>query len=226
MFKTVTHALFDMDGLLLDTEIIYTQVTSSIVSPYGKTFDWSVKSNMIGRPAIDAARYLVSALELPISAEDYLEQRNQLLRHAFPSCQALPGAEALVRHLKSHQIPMALATSSSEDHYRLKTANHRDWFDLFDVVVTGDNPAVTRGKPAPDIFLHAAEQIDGHASSTLVFEDAPSGMNAARAADMQVVVVPDPNMDKARYGDATLILDSLHQFDPASFGLPPLVPNS
>ena len=77
-------AIFDMDGLLLDTENIYTEITQKIVGQYGKTYDWSIKGNMIGRPQLDSARYLVEALSLPITAEQYLDQRNGLLREAFP----------------------------------------------------------------------------------------------------------------------------------------------
>ena len=217
---TVTHVLFDMDGLLLDTEIFYTQVTQSIVGRFGKTFDWSVKSNMIGRPSIDSARYLVSELELPITAEEYLQERDGMLRKAFVDCEALPGAEKLVRNLKKHDIPIAIASSSSHELYEIKSKNHRSWFDLFDAVVTGDHPAIKNGKPAPDIFLHAADQINAQPEATLVFEDAPSGLQAGKAAGMQVVVVPNPEMDKSRFTEADLILNSLEEFDNAQFGLP------
>jgi len=216
----ITHVLFDMDGLLLDTEIFYTQVTQTIVGRFGKTFDWALKSNMIGRPSIDSARYLVSQLDLPITAEQYLEERDGMLRVAFANCESLPGAEKLVRHLKQKNIPIALASSSSHELYEIKTKNHRSWFDLFDAVVTGDHPAIEKGKPAPDIFLYAADQISAQPQTTLVFEDAPSGLQAGKAAGMQVVVVPNPEMDKSRYAEADMILNSLEQFDNAHFGLP------
>ncbi len=219
----ITHALFDMDGLLLDTEIFYTQVTQTIVGRFGKTFDWSLKSNMIGRPSIDSARYLVSELDLPITAEEYLRERDGMLRKAFSNCEPLPGAEELVRHLNRHNIPIALASSSSYELYEIKSRNHRRWFDLFDAVVTGDHPEVKNGKPAPDIFLHAAKQIDAKPDSTLVFEDAPSGLQAGKAAGMQVVVVPNSEMDKSRYKQADLILSSLEELNMTDFGLPALV---
>ena len=219
--KTVRHILFDVDGLLLDTEIIYTQATQQIVARYGKIFDWSIKSNMIGRPSADTARYLVEALSLPFSPEDYLAERDVLLREAFPRCQALPGAKKLVEHFTDHDIPIAVATSSSRDLFELKIQNHQ-WFSLFDVIVTGDDPAIKQGKPAPDIFLCAARILDANPESTLVFEDAPSGLAAAKAAGMQVVVVPDVNMDKSRYAGADLIIDSLLEFAPSEFGLPAL----
>ena len=219
--KITTHVLFDMDGLLLDTEIIYTEVTQQIVGRYGKVFDWSIKSNMIGRPSSDTARYLIETLSLPMKPEDYLEERDLLLRAAFPSCQALPGAKELVEHLTDNGIPIAVATSSSRDLYEVKVQNHK-WFTCFDTVVTGDDPNVKHGKPAPDIFLCAARKLKADPATTLVFEDAPSGLAAAKAAGMLTVVVPDTNMDKARYAGADMIIDSLEQFPPTLFGLPEL----
>ncbi len=219
MYPVIKSALFDMDGLLLDTEIIYTQVTQAIVGEFGKVFDWSVKGNMIGRPELDAATYLVDALDLPIAPHQYLEKRNGMLAKAFPDAQALPGAERLVRHLHQHGVPIAIASSSSEPMFVLKATKHASWFDLFDAVVTSDHPDVEKGKPAPDLFNVAAGLIGAEASSTLVFEDAPSGLAAGIAANMPVVAVPDVNMDKARYSNATLILDSLIEFKPEQFGL-------
>ena len=214
-----THALFDMDGLLLDTEIIYTRVTQRIVGRYGKTFDWSIKSNMLGRRSEESSRYLVDALDLPISAEDYLRERDELMKQEFPSCTELPGAKRLVTHLRENDVPIAVASSSSRELYEIKTRNH-SWFSLFDAIVTGDDPEIGHGKPAPDIFLYAASLIGASASGTLVFEDAPSGLAAATAAGMRTIAVPDPHMEKSRYDGAAMILDSLTEFSPADFGLP------
>ncbi len=218
--RNVQGCLFDMDGLLLDTEIIYTEVTQSIVGRFGKVFDWSIKGNMIGRPSEDSAKYLVSALDLPITAEQYMEEREVLLRQKFSDCKALTGAERLIRHLDANNIPIAVATSSNRDLYELKTTNHMDWFRLFNTVVTGDDPEVINGKPAPDIFLVAAKRLTIENSTALVFEDAPSGLQAGLDAGMQVITIPDQNMDKERYNQATRILDSLDQFIPSDFGLP------
>ena len=217
----VTQVLFDMDGLLLDTERIYTEVTQKIVGRFGKVFDWSIKGNMIGRGSRETSEYLVRALELPISAEDYLDERDVLLRQAFPAAEPLRGAERLVRHLKRHGIPIAVATSSHLDLYELKVTRHRDWFDLFDTVITGDHPEVRHAKPAPDIFIAAAARLGGEPAATLVFEDAPSGLAAGLTAGMRVIAVPDPNMDPARYDGAEEILENLEAFDPRRYGLPP-----
>ena len=158
--RRVTHVIFDMDGVLLDTEPLYTQTTQAIVQRFGKDFSWDIKADMIGRAALDSARYLVDALELPISAEQYLEERTVLLAPLFPGSPEIRGAEAFTRALHAQGVPMAVATSSEASLYRLKTeSRHRVWFEIFSAVVTGDDPSVRRSKPAPDIFNEAARRI-------------------------------------------------------------------
>ena len=103
--------------------------------------------------------------------------------------------------------------------FDLKTSRHREWFALFECIVLGDDPAVRRGKPAPDIFVVAAERLHAEPRRCLVFEDAPAGVAAARSAGMSVIAVPDPNMDARAYADADAILTSLDEFDPAAWGI-------
>ena len=215
----VSFLLFDVDGLLLDTEIVYTKVTQKIVGRFGKVFDWSIKSNMIGRAEMDSSKYLVDALSLPISPEEYLFERNEMLQAGFKECDAMPGAERLIRHLHQHNIPIAVATSSSWSMFLLKRTRH-PWFDLFDAFVSGDDAEVKHAKPAPDIFNIAAKRLNADKSKTLIFEDAPSGLAAGTSAGIRVIAIPDPNMDKARYGGADKILNSLTEFNPEDYGLP------
>src|SRR4051794_32925694 len=208
-----------MDGVLLDTEPLYTQVSQAIVSRYGKTYDWSVKGNMIGRPAIDSARYLMQALDLPMRAEDYLAERETILRTLFPAAGPIPGADVFTRKLHRCGIPMAVATSTHRDLFGCKTERHREWFSIFLAVICGDDPRVKKGKPAPDIFLAAAEALGADPATCVVFEDSPAGVEGAVAAGMQVVALPDPNMDRARYSDADFIIGSYDECSLADLGL-------
>ena len=219
-FPPIQAIIYDMDGLLLDTEDFYTQVTQQIVSRYGKNFDWSVKSQLLGRPALESARTLVEVLELPITPEEYLKERKALLNERFPEAEAMPGAEALTHRLKVGGVPQAVATSSTQEAYALKTRKHQAWFAEFEVVITGDHPEVQQGKPAPDIFLTAARTLGVPPENCLVFEDAPAGIQAARAAGMRVIAVPDPNLRSDVLAEADQCLESLLAFNPQAWSLP------
>ena len=209
-----------MDGLLLDTEGIYTEVTQQIVGEYGKVFDWSVKEKIIGRRSIQAAEIIVESLDLPISPQDYLDSRKDVLLEKFKDTEALPFAKEMTTHFFKLGIPQALATSSSSPMFEAKFEKHKKWFSQFAQIVRGDDPELKEGKPAPDIFLLAANRVGVDPAECLVFEDAPTGTEAALAAGMPVVVVPDPNMDHCHFKNASQIISSLKDFDPEYWGLP------
>ena len=155
----IRAAIYDLDGVLLDTEPLYTRVTQEIVAEYGKVFDWSVKRHMIGRPSLEAAGYLVDALSLPMSPADYLDRRRDRLAELFRDTPAVEGARDFTARLAARGLGQAIATSSELELYDIKAAGHRDWFEVFGAVVTGDHSEVARGKPAPDNFLVAAREL-------------------------------------------------------------------
>ncbi|KAB1204259.1 (DL)-glycerol-3-phosphatase 2 [Morella rubra] len=222
----ITHVIFDMDGLLLDTEKYYTEVQEIILARYNKTFDWSLKAKMMGKKAIEAARVFVeeTGLSDSLSAEDFLVEREAMLQKLFPNSELMPGAGRLIRHLHAKGIPICLATGSHRRHFELKTQRHGELFSLMHHVVLGDDPEVKQGKPSPDIFLAAAKRFEGCPvvpQKILVFEDAPSGVHAAKNAGMFVVMVPDPRLDNSFHDAADQILSSLLDFNPNDWGLPP-----
>ena len=138
----------------------------------------------------------------------------------FKDTEALPGAKEMPTHFFKLGIPQALATSSSSPMFEAKFEKHKKWFSQFAQIVRGDDPELKEGKPAPDIFLLAANRVGVDPAECLVFEDAPTGTEAALAAGMSVVVVPDPNMDHCHYKNASQIISSLKDFDPEYWGLP------
>ncbi|KAH6942950.1 hypothetical protein HPB50_012664 [Hyalomma asiaticum] len=223
-FKPVTHVLFDLDGVILDTEKLYTKAVQTVADRYGKQYTWELKQRVMGIPGKDAARLVIDGLGLPLAAEEYLKEMDRLYAELFPSAELMPGVERLVRHLKKQDVPMAIATSSKPTSFELKTSKHRDLVSLFHhVIMSGSSPEVKHGKPHPDVFLVAASKFDEKPppDKVLVFEDAPKGVTAALAAGMQVIMIPDPRMDEENRRRATLCIPSLLYFKPEQFGLPP-----
>ncbi|KAF9613902.1 hypothetical protein IFM89_012450 [Coptis chinensis] len=186
---SITHIIFDMDGLLIDTENFYTQVQQVILARFGKTFDWSLKAKMMGAKAIESAKMFVeeTGISDSLTPEQFLVEREDMLQTLFPTCNLMPGVSRLINHLKAYGLPMAVATGSHKRHFDLKTQNHGDIFLMMHHIVLGDDPDVKKGKPSPDIFLAAARRFEGvpaDPSKILVFEDAPSGVAAAKSAGM------------------------------------------
>ncbi|KAK7090062.1 pseudouridine-5'-phosphatase-like [Littorina saxatilis] len=221
----ITHIIFDVDGLLIDTESIYTKVISDLCAQYGKKFTWEMKAQQMGQTELKAANVIINGLQLPLTPEEYLSRCNDKFEHLFPTTPLMPGAEKLVRHLHMHEVPMALASGSNSHNFELKTRNHKELFSLFShAVLSSSDPEVKHGKPAPDCFLICAARFANppKPENALVFEDAPNGVEASYAAGMPVVWVPDAQADHSLLKDkACLILESLEQFKPEDFGLPP-----
>ena len=222
-YRSVKCVLFDMDGLLLDTENLYTQGTQQILSEYNQSYDWEFKTKLMGKRTDEVARMIIDHYNLPLTPEEWITKSSNIYNDLFPTVKSLPGVAKLVHHLAKHKVPISVASSSSSSAFQLKAVNHTGLFSLFDNIVLGDNDRVKHAKPAPDIFIVASEYFkdDGiHPEDCLVVEDAPLGVAAGKAAGMQVLMIPDYRMDCNLQKEATLALSNLDEFDPRDFGLP------
>lgn len=217
--RDIRFIIYDLDGLLLDTEPFYTQTCTEIAARYGKVFTPAIKAQIMGRKATEAAEIFVKALDLPIDARTYLSLRKVILDVLFVQSKPRPGAEELVKHFAHHQIGQALATSTDSQALALKMQNNT-WLNLLPHRITGDDPTLKAGKPAPDIFLKAAQKLGALPHECLVFEDAPLGVQAAKAAGMTCIMVPDPNIPNTIHCEPDDRLKSLLEFKPSLWGLP------
>jgi HAD superfamily hydrolase (TIGR01509 family) len=213
-----THVIFDLDGTLLDTEPLYTEATRCIVQRYGKEYGWDIKRHIMGGSAEAGARFVIDKLNLPLKIEAYLEEREHVLRALCASAPACPGAEALVSALHARGIPMAIGTSGPRALTMVKLAPHA-FARNFRAIVCSDDPGIGGAKPAPDIFLAAARALGAAPAACLVIEDSPKGLEAALAAGMRAIVVPDPHMRAVGYPGAERVVDSLAEVSLASLGL-------
>lgn len=192
---------------MIDSEDKYTICTNAVLHQYGKpSLPWHIKAKLQGRPGPEAGRIFREWAQLPISSEEMWSKTRELQKVEFPKCRPLPGVVELMRRLKeSRAVEMALATSSQQTNFELKTKHLED--DLFCVFpaenrVLGDDERIGagRGKPAPDIYLLALETINASLrkhgkeeitpAECLVFEDSVPGVESGRRAGMQVVWCP------------------------------------
>ncbi|KAK5148830.1 hypothetical protein LTR04_000450 [Oleoguttula sp. CCFEE 6159] len=207
----IRACLFDMDGLLIDSEDWYTVCTNEVLREYGKPdLPWDIKAQLQGRPGPEAGKIFSEWAQLPISRADFMTKSVALQRKYFPRTQPLPGVRALLSTPQAAHTHIALATSSHAGNFGLKTGHLTDLFAAFpeDNRVLGDDPRIPpgRGKPAPDIYLLALETVNARLwrdggverditpAECLVFEDSVPGVEAGRRAGMQVVWCPHPGL--------------------------------
>jgi HAD superfamily hydrolase (TIGR01509 family) len=192
--------LFDLDGLMLDTERHGLRSWDLAGADVGWTVPDHVRLAMIGRPLPAIQRLLREALPAEAPVEDLLERANHhyhALLDAEPP-QHRPGLLPLLDHLRAAQVPCAVATSSPrrQAERKLHGAGIAAYFrDL----AAGDE--VARGKPDPDIFLLAASRLGASPSACVALEDSAPGVRSAHAAGMRCLWVPDlhtPDPETAR----------------------------
>lgn len=192
---------------MADSEPLAEWAWNEVLARYGRRLDDALMQEILGLRVVDSARLLCRRFELPLSPEEATAARDRVFLEAVPTqlC-ARPGLGPLLDAVDERGLKLGVATSG---HRRYVTLALRTLGveDRFQAVATGDE--VTRGKPAPDVFLLAAERLGVPPAGCLVLEDAPLGVAAARAAGMVCVAVPNPRIAAARFGQADRVLPSL-----------------
>lgn len=187
--NVVKALIFDMDGLLVDSEPLARNAMEAFLAGHGLQLRQEIQRQLLGRRLPEAVAIVKDGYGLPQPVEvltaEYAAMRLDAIRGNLVT---MPGVEALFAFGKAHHLPMALATSAMREHANVSLAE-ANLAGRFDAEVTGDE--VHRGKPAPDLFLLAAERLGVDPAACVVFEDAPNGIAAARAAGMRAAAVPN-----------------------------------
>ena len=219
----ILGALYDLDGTLLDTEPLYDEAEQKLINLYGNgvPLDSETKQQLLGTPAIVNCKLLVEKYDVKLTPEQFEEKRDELLVEPFRNCKFKKGAKEVVHKCKYELgLKSAIATGSSRFNFDNKVYNLKEWVkEYIDVVITSDN--IKRGKPNPDIFILAAQELGLRPSDCIVFEDGLPGVKAAISAGVRIVVAiieeyQRPSFQNLAYDKnktKLVIINSLEEFD-------------
>lgn len=184
----IEAVVFDLDGLMFNTEALFYKVSCETLEARGARFTPEMMAAMIGRRAVEAGHVLKTMSGLDVPADQLLaEVRERFHAVVDAQIQTNPGLFTLLDHLKRRAIPAAVATSSRRGYAERLLANHGIG-DRFAFILGSED--VERGKPDPEIYLKAAARHGKPPGSVLVLEDSRAGVAAAHAAGAFVVGVP------------------------------------
>jgi pseudouridine-5'-monophosphatase len=221
-FPPIRACIFDMDGLLINSEDIITRCMNKLLSKYDRpALNRSIRVRMMGIPGSSQGDVFHNWANLPISRETWARERKEEMLIQFQNCEPLPGTEKLLSDLSHAQncsgnkIRLALATSCKSRSYGVKMSRPetKQLLDFFQpsLRILGDDARLPhdRQKPAPDIYLLALQSLNAEIDADekvimpeecLVFEDSVAGVEAGRRAGMRVVWVPHQDV-VAEYGE-------------------------
>ena len=184
----IKAAIFDMDGLLIDSERIIMQACIEAARQIGIVYTQAEYTELVGRVWADSSRIMAEQLGGIENLNQVMQRLDAQLaghNHVFPLKH---GALALIQHYRTKGVICSVASSSPLHHitHRLSHVGVLDYFHHF---TSGQE--VSRGKPHPDIYLLAMQKHGLAAEECIAFEDSEQGAQAAIAAGLRVVVVPD-----------------------------------
>ena len=208
-------AVFDLDGLLFNTEELYQDVGAELLRRRGHLFEHDLLNAMMGRPSRVALKMMIDHHNLSDTVETLAAETAEIFPAILDARLALmPGAAELLAALEHADIPKAIGTSSG----RRFVASVLGRFNLeprFEFILTAED--VVEGKPAPEIYLKAAQRFGLEPGRLVVFEDSQNGCRAAVASGAIAVAVPGGHSLTHDFAGATLVADSLA--DPRIYSL-------
>ncbi|KAI3996825.1 hypothetical protein MKX01_029934 [Papaver californicum] len=185
--RLLSCVILDLDGTLLSTDGIVGDILKVLLVKYGKQWDTPIES----------ATAILDDYKLPCTTDEFMSEITPMFYERWCNIKALPGANRLIKHLKGHGVPMALASNSPRESIETKLSYHQGWKESFSAIIGGDE--VRMGKPSPEM----------------------PGVEGAKAAGMEVVAVPSLSKQSHLYASADEVVNSLLDLRPEIWGLPP-----
>ena len=203
----IRAAVFDLDGLLVNTEELYQDVGTELLRRRGKTFDADLLDAMMGRPQQKALSIMIDWHELDDTVQFLADETKEIFQTLLSTRLALmPGAKNLIEHIRLLNISMGVATSSGPE-FAHDVLSRVELLDAFSFVLTSTD--VIAGKPDPEIYHLAAKTSGTQPERMLVFEDSETGCKAAVASGAITVAVPSGHSRRHSFSGAELIATSL-----------------
>src|SRR5499427_3626472 len=203
--------IFDLDGVLADSEPWWNQIDAKLLAEHGINYRGEYHRNVLGVSYRLAVDFYKNAFHIPASVEELMRLRGEIAIDFFATRVGLfPSAKTTLEQLRKMSLQLGVATSSV-------SASARPFLErtgigsFFNVILTGDE--VQRGKPDPDIYLLTAKKLGMAPEACLVIQDALAGVGAAKAANMRVAAIPDRRfVDPGEYEkEADYLLGSLSE---------------
>jgi len=203
--------IFDLDGVLADSEPWWNQIDAKLLAEYAVSYRGEYHRNVLGVSYRLAVEFYKNAFHISASTEELMRRRGEIATDFFANRVGLfPSAKMTLEQLREMKLPLAVATSSVSASAR-PLLDRTGIRSLLSVVITGDE--VQQGKPHPDIYLRAAKKLGISPEACLVIEDSLAGIAAGKAANMRVAAIPDRRfVDPQEYEkEANYLLGSLSE---------------
>jgi HAD superfamily hydrolase (TIGR01509 family) len=205
--RSIKAVVFDLDGLMFNTEELYQEVGSELLRRRGYEFTQELLDQMMGRPSQVALQLMIDTHTLKATVEELLTETDEIFPAILQERLApMPGLVELLAALEQHSIPKGIATSSRRAFVE-RVLGAFDFQHRFSPILTSED--IRLGKPDPEIYLKAADRLQVRPAEMLVLEDSQNGCRAAIAAGAVTVAVPGAHSSRHDFTGATLIANSL-----------------
>jgi len=206
--------IFDMDGILIDSEPLHIQLEEEIFKEIGANVSFEEHISFVGTTSHYMWEYVINKYNIPHTVEELVEMdRKRYFDYISKNDDAIKpieGVDKLVRELYSKKVKLAVASSSPIKVIKL-VVKRLKLESYFDELVSGD--FVKRSKPHPDIFIYAAEKLLVEPERCLVIEDSNKGVLAAKSAGMKVVGFINPNSGNQDINMANMVIRSFSELN-------------